>query len=361
MARTIRDEVEKARGAADIHIHQRIDYPQMLIEIDRSKAELLGLDVRDVFQTVTTVLNSSIQVDRNFWIDLQSGNQYFIAVQYAEKTDFQLEEVKNIPITGPRSGEVVKLGTLVNFRRLDDGPAEVSHDNLSPVYSIMVGTEGRDIGSLADSIGKKIRKLDRPKGMIVLMKGEYERMNESFGNLGFGLFLASILVYLLMVAQFRSYVSPLIIMFTVPLGLIGVFWTLYLTNTTLNVQSCMGVIFMVGIVVSQSTLVVDFANKQRDQGATVREAIITAATLRLRAVLMTFLATFLDLLPIAIGVGKGSEANIPLGRAVVGGLLCSNFLSLFIVPIMYTLLNRDLVPAAHTTASGMASGEVEPV
>jgi multidrug efflux pump subunit AcrB len=286
-------------------------------------------------------------VDRNFWIDLQSGNQYFIAVQYAEKTDFQLEEVMNIPITGPRSGEVVKLGTLVNFRRLDDGPAEVSHDNLSPVYSIMVGTEGRDIGSLADSIGKKVRKLDLPKGMIVVMKGEYERMNESFGNLGFGLFLASILVYLLMVAQFRSYVSPLIIMFTVPLGLIGVLWTLYLTSTTLNVQSCMGVIFMVGIVVSQSTLVVDFANKQRDQGATVREAIVTASTLRLRAVLMTFLATFLDLLPIAIGVGKGSEANIPLGRAVVGGLLCSKFLSLFIVPIMYTLFNRDPVPAAH--------------
>jgi multidrug efflux pump subunit AcrB len=150
-----------------------------------------------------------------------------------------------------------------------------------------------------------------------------------------------VLVYLLMVALFRSYLSPFIIMFAIPLGLIGVLFTLFLTGTTLNVQSLMGVIFMVGIVVANSTLLVDFANKQRALGASVHKAIMTSAATRLRPILMTFLATFLALLPMAIGMGKGSEANVPLGRAVVGGLLTSTALNLFVVPILYTLFNRD--------------------
>jgi multidrug efflux pump subunit AcrB len=345
--REIRNLVAAVPGTADVRIHQRLDYPQMMIEIDRKKADTLGLDVRDVFQTVTTVLNSSIQVDRNFWIDPKSGNQYFIAVQYEEKPETKLEEVKNISLRGPRSNEVVKLGTLVQFRRLDAGPAEMIHDNLSNVVSILVNTEGRDIGSVAGDIREALRDVELPKGTVVRISGEYERMIDSFKNLGGGLALAAILVYLLMVAQFRSYLSPLIIMFAVPLGLIGVLFTLFLTRTTLNVQSLMGVIFMVGIVVANSTLLVDFANKQRGLGATVQKAIRTAAAIRLRPILMTFLATFLDLLPMAIGMGKGSEANVPLARAVVGGLLASTCLTLFVVPILYTLFNRDASAAVE--------------
>src|SRR5437870_12189590 len=166
-------------------------------------------------------------------------------------------------------------------------------------------------------------------------------MNESFSSLGKGLIMAAILVYLLMVPLFRSYLGPFIIMFTVPLGLIGVLAMLFVTHTTLNVQSEMGVIFLVGIVVSNGVLLVDFANKQRKLGATVQQAITTAAAIRYRPILMTFLATFLDLLPMAIGTGRGSEANIPLARAVVGGLLTSTFLTLLVVPIIYTLLNKD--------------------
>src|SRR5262249_16972138 len=178
-----------------------------------------------------------------------------------------------------------------------------------------------------------------PRGIRVSLKGEYSRMNESFGSLGFGLAMAAVLVYLLLVAQFRSYLGPLIIMFAIPLGLIGVLLTLFLTHTKLNVQSSMGVIFMVGIVIANSALLVDFANKQRKLGAPVREAILAAAAIRFRPILMTFLATFLDLLPMAVGFGKGSEANVPLARAVVGGLLTSTFLTLVVVPIMYTLVN----------------------
>lgn len=354
-ARMIRDKVARVRGTADVRIQQRIDYPQMMIEIDRKKSEFLGLDVRDVFQAVTTALNSSIQVDRNFWIDPASGNQYFIAVQYQEKPETRLEEVRSISIRGPNSSEAVKLGSLVQFKRLEAGPAEAIHYNLANVVSVMVNTEGRDIGSVAADIQRSIRDMDLPKGMVVRMSGEFQRMQESFGNLGFGLILASILVYLLMVAQFRSYLSPFIIMFAVPLGLIGVLLTLFVTHTTLNVQSLMGVIFMVGIVVANSTLLVDFANRQRDLGASVHKAITTAATIRLRPILMTFLATFLDLLPMALALGKGSEANAPLARAVVGGLLASTALTLFVVPIIYTLLNRDGAPAAATES--LTNGE----
>ena len=177
--------------------------------------------------------------------------------------------------------------------------------------------------------------------MRVKLRGEYERMNDSFRRLGIGLAMASVLVYLLLVALFRSWAGPFIIMFTVPLGLIGVLTMLFLTNTTLNVQSQMGVIFLVGIAVNNGVLLVDFANKQRQLGSSVYEAITTAAAIRFRLILMTFLATFLDLIPMAIGIGHGSEATVPLARAVVGGLLTSTFLTLVVVPILYTLLTRE--------------------
>ncbi len=350
-AREIRDRVATIPGTADVRILQRSDYPQMLIQIDRKKAQLLGLDVPEVFRTVTTALNSSVVVDRNFWLDPTNGNQYWIGVQYPEdRLHTNLQEVKNIALHSTRTGEVVKLGTIATFQRTA-APAELTHDNLANVISVMVNTDGRDIGGVASDVQARLADLELPRGMVVRMSGEFQRMNESFGNLGFGLILASVLVYLLMVAQFRSYLSPLIIMFAVPLGLIGVLITLYVTNTTLNVQSAMGVIFMVGIVVANSTLLVDFANRQRALGVTVHQAITAAAAIRLRPILMTFLATFLDLLPMAIGAAKGSEANAPLARAVVGGLLASTVLTLFVVPILYTVFNRDQVVSgkAHGT------------
>jgi len=340
-AREIRDRVLSVRGAVDVRIQQRFDYPQMMIKIDRAKANAHGLDVYEVFQTVTTVLNSSVTVDRNFWIDPRTSNQYWIGVQYPEKIDTKLQEVKNIPLTSSRSGEIVKLGTVVEFERLDSGPAELTHDDLVNVVSVMVNVEGRDIGSVSTDIRRKLKGLELPRGMVVELRGEYERMNESFGNLGLGLALASILVYLLMVALFRSFLTPFIIMFAVPLGLIGVLIMLFVTGTSLNVQSLMGVIFMVGIVVANSTMLIDFANKQRAEGMPVLKAIRAAAAIRLRPILMTFFATFLALIPMAIGLGKGSEANVPLGRAVIGGLISSTFLTLFVVPVLYTLMVRD--------------------
>ncbi len=220
-------------------------------------------------------------------------------------------------------------------------PVEINHASLQRVVNVLVNTENRDVGGVARDVARRIADLPVPKGARVDLKGEYGRMRESFSSIGFGLGMATVLVFLLMVPLFRSFVGPLIILFTVPLGLIGVLTTLFLTRTTLNVQSMVGVIFLVGIVVSNGVLLVDFANQRRRAGLTVREAITDAAATRLRPILMTFLATFLDLLPLAIGLGKGSESITPLARAVVGGLLTSTMLTLFVVPILYTLLIRE--------------------
>jgi multidrug efflux pump subunit AcrB len=360
LAQKIRDRVDGLRGAADVRIQQRLDAPLRIIDVNRQKAADAGLDMYQVINQVATALNSSAAIKRNFWIDYKTGNQYFVAVQYKEDPNLKLEDLLDVPATGTKPGHPAKLSTLVDIN-YGSAPVEVNHHSLARVFDVMVNTEGRDIGTLANAIQKQLKKVQAeewtaaggertpdssaglafPNGMRVNLQGEYSRMIDSFGSLGFGLVMAAVLVYLLLVALFRSYLGPFIIMFAVPLGLIGVLTMLFLTHTTLNVQSSMGVIFMVGIVVSNSVLLVDFANKQRALGLSVHGAITTAAAIRFRPILMTFLATFLDLVPMAIGLGRGSEANVPLARAVVGGLLTSTFLTLIVVPIMYTLLNKD--------------------
>lgn len=340
VAREIRDRVAGIRGTADVRVAQRLDAPYMVIEVDRQKAASVGLSARDVIMQVVAAMNSSASINRNFWIDTKTGNQYFVAVQYPEDPNMKLEDLENVFATGTNQSSPVSLSSLVQIQS-STSAVEINHVSLRRVCNVLVNTEHRDIGSVAGEISLRLKDLKVPEGMRVDLKGEYARMNESFRSLGAGLALAAILVYLLLVALFRSYLGPFIIMFTVPLGLIGVMTMLFLTRTSLNVQSEMGVIFLVGIVVSNGVLLVDFANRLRKEGATVHQAITTAASVRFRPILMTFLATFLDLIPMAIGMGKGSEANVPLARAVVGGLLSSTTLTLFVVPILYTLLIRE--------------------
>jgi multidrug efflux pump subunit AcrB len=331
------------RGAADTRILQRLDAPYLFIKVDRQRAASLELSAEDVIYQVVAALNSSVSINRNFWIDLKSGNQYFVAVQYEENPGMLLENVLNVVATGTKQPNPVKLSSLVTVER-DNGAVEVNHTSLYQTLNVLVNTENRDIAGVARDIEKRLKNLKVPKGLDWKLRGEYERMNRSFSKLSWGLAFAALLVYLLMVPLFRSYLGPFIIMFTVPLGLIGVLTMLFVTRTTLNVQSEMGVIFLVGIVVSNGVLLVDFANKQRQLGASVRQAITTAAAIRFRPIMMTFLATFLDLVPMAIGMGRGSEANVPLARAVVGGLLTSTCLTLFVVPILFTLLMREQKP-----------------
>jgi multidrug efflux pump subunit AcrB len=376
LATKIRNRVSNIKGVVDARVLQRLDAPYLVINVYREKAAAAGLSPADVIYQAVAAMNSSISIDRNFWIDVKSGNQYFVAVQYPENPSMALDDLLNVNVTSPNQKYPVKLSSLAEFMHRSSA-VEINHDSLQRVFNVQLNLEGRDIGHVAKDVEKTLKNLSTPEGMrwsehkgqhklvkdtsgqnasakppqtngVPLaegmswtMRGEYERMNESFWNLAKGLAGAAVLVYLLQVALFRSWVGPFIIMFTVPLGLIGVLAMLFVTKTSLNVQSEMGVIFLVGIAVNNGVLLVEFANKQRKSGHSVREAIITAAGIRFRPILMTFLATFLDLIPMAIGLERGSEANVPLARAVVGGLLTSTCLTFFVVPIMYTLLIKD--------------------
>ncbi len=397
LAKQIRNRVSTVKGVVDARVLQRLDAPYLFINVNRPKAAELGLSPADVINQAVAAMNSSISINRNFWVDTKTGNQYFVAVQYPEFPSMNINDLLNVEARGANQKTPVKLSEVASFERRQ-GAVEISHDSLTPVFNVQLNLEGRDIGHAGAEIKQALKGLKVPAGLhwetkidetskqeitrlakdlndgkeppqgthwergrdgvvkevkdsqgeAVIsegirwqMRGEYERMNESFVNLALGLAGAAVLVYLLQVALFRSWVGPFIIMFTVPLGLIGVLTMLLLTHTTLNVQSQMGFIFLVGIAVNNGVLLVEFANKQRKNGRSVKDAIVSAAGIRFRPILMTFLATFLDLIPMAIGLERGSEANVPLARAVVGGLLTSTCLTFFVVPILYTLLIKE--------------------
>jgi multidrug efflux pump subunit AcrB len=356
-ARRVKEAVRGVPGAADVRVLQRNDAPYLVIDVNRDKAASVGLSARDVVMQVVTAMNSSIALTRNFWIDPKSGNQYFIAVQYPDDPNFLLSDLSSIIATGTNQKDPVRLSSLVSIRDTTQA-VEFNHVGLKRIVDVLVNTEDRDIGSVAADIDRAVAPIraDLPEGVKIEMKGEYARMTESARSLGVGLALAAALVYLLMVPLMRSFVQPLIILAAVPLGLIGVLGILWATRTSLNVQSEMGVIFLVGIVVSQGVLLIDFANQLRKQGKRVQQAVREAAVTRFRPILMTFLATFLDLLPMALGLGRGSEALTPLARAVVGGLVTATALTLFVVPILFTLLIRD-----KPTTEGDAAPETVPL
>jgi CzcA family heavy metal efflux pump len=344
IAEKIKKIVESVPGAVDVRIQQRLDYPQIEVNVDRVKAAYVGLTQEDVVKNAVTTLNSSINFAPAFWIDHRNGNHYFLGAQYSEEEIKSFETLENIPITGANhNGSPVLLKNIATFERTT-APSEVNHLNISRVIDVFSNVSGRDIGSVASDIEKGLENLDVPSGYFVHMRGEVQTMRESFGSLGFGLFLAAVLVYLVMVVQFRSFLDPFIVMFAIPLGLIGVLLMLFLTGTSLNIQSIMGVIMMVGIVVSFSILLVDFANRLREEGINIEEAIVRAAGIRLRPILMTALAAVLGLTPMATVGG----VNTPLARAVIGGVLASTVLTLIVVPILYILLKGGKVEASET-------------
>lgn len=355
IARKLRESVSSIRGTVDVRVHQRDDAPYLVLDVDRVKAAKLGLSAEDVVLQVVVALNSSVSVSRNFWIDSQTGNQYFVGVQYPEDVDRKLDDVMGLPVKGAAQPAPVNLGSLVTPRR-KSGAVEINHAGLRRVTNLLVNIEGRDMASVAGEITTLVKTIDLPEGMRLQLKGEYGRMNDSFRQLSLGLVLAAILVYLLQVTLFRSWSGPLVIMSTVPLGFIGVLWMLYLTGTTLNVQSLMGVIFLVGIAVNNGVLLVDFANRSRPAGTSARDAICAAASVRFRPILMTFLATVLALTPMALGTGRGNEANVPLARAVVGGLFSSTFLTLFLVPVLYTIIVRKFNAVDPKVAGELGDG-----
>jgi multidrug efflux pump subunit AcrB len=363
IAEAIKAEVTRIDGVVDARIIQRLDYPEYIIDVDRAKVADLGLNQAEVMKNVVAALNSSIQFyKKNFWIDPVSKNQYFVGVQYFEEDIDSVETLLDVPVTGLAQDKPIPLRNIATLRRATV-PTEITHNNLQSTVDLTMGVSGRDLGHVADDVARVVARFgvkqpdgswvpydpgDRSaerkpiKGATLELSGEYSRMQETFRSLGFGLILATMLIYFLMAALFKSYVTPLVILFAVPLGLVGVVTMLYLTDTAINVQSLLGVIFMVGIVVSNTVLLVDFAQNLRVQeGLTPDQAIRKAASIRARPVLMTALAAFFALIPMALAMARGSEANAPLGRAVIGGILAGLVTTLFVVPSLYSRVVRD--------------------
>src|SRR5438876_6042465 len=354
IAREIVQAAAAVPGTADVRIAQRLDYPQLSLDIDRTKAAFLGLNTVEAVKNIVTSLNSSVSFSPAFWIDERNGNHYFVGAQYPEDRIRSLDTLLDIPITGAlqqRAGAAMQKLFRPGPDGLDNNsatrpvlirnvasvsrtfaPTEVSHHNISRVIDVFADLDGRDVGSVSAAIEKTLAQKKWPEGYTVGMRGEASSMRESFRGLAFGFLLAVVLIYFVMVPLFRSFLDPLIVMLAVPLGLIGVLAILFATGTTLNIQSFMGTIFMVGIAQSNSTLLVEFANRLREQGRPVRAAVVEAAQTRLRPILMTAGAALLALAPAAF---NSADASAPLARAVIGGLAASTLLTLFVVPLLY--------------------------
>ena len=361
IAEKIAREIREVPGATDVRIAQRLDYPTVEVTVDRVKSAYLGLSMEDVIKNLVTATNSSVNFDPAFWIDNRNGNHYFIGAQYTEVALNSFETIRDIPLTGPGNRAVTTLRNVATLER-STGPAVINHRDITRVIDIYADVgPGRVLGDVVNDIEDRLatdneiapaaRESSRGKyfevtgpdyqgkGYSYTMSGEIQVMQNSFSQFGLGLFLAIVLVYLIMVGQFRSFLDPLIVLVAVPLGLIGVALTLFITGSNLNIQSFMGIIMMVGIVVEYSILLVDFANRRVGEGVSVETAVREAGVVRLRPIMMTSLTTVLALVPMALGLG-GGESNIPLARAIIGAVLAASVLSLFIVPLIYVKIKR---------------------
>ena len=333
-------------GATDVQIAQALDYPQLDIRVDRTKARLLGLSQEAVAKSILTAYGSSLGYNSTIWIDPKSGTDFFMGVQYENNTAKSLQDIHNIPLSieGPDGPVTVPLSNVATVSRVNI-PAEISHYNIARVNDVYVNVDGRDVGSVAADVERELEKLKLPAGVSTTLRGPVTTMRSGAQSLGIGIVVAAILVYLVMLAQFRSFVDPLIIMLAVPLGLTGVIGILFITSTTINIQSMMGTLMMIGVVVNNSILLVEFANQLRERGYSVRDAAVSAASIRLRPILMTAGVLIASMLPLSFHLAPGGEAMIPLARALIGGMLVSTVLTLFLVPCVYTLVKRDRQPA----------------
>jgi len=327
------------KGVSDIYVPQDMDYPGLLMNVDRARAAELGLSPQEVVDNVITALTSDVMIAPSYWVDPRSGNNYFVTVQYPENTVKTIQDLQSMPLRAPN----VKLPTYLNQVASIESiptPTEVDHYQLERVMDIYVAPSGEDLGGPRSEVNKIVEGLHLPSNIRVDVRGLVVTMDSSFKSFGYGLLLAILLVYLILVAQFSSFVDPFLIVLAVPTGLTGVMITLATTGTTLNIQSLMGVVMLQGMVVSNSILIVDFSNVLRAEGLALREAVVKACRIRLRPILMTSLATVVGLLPMAFKLETGSEAYAPLARAIIGGLLTSIVLTLFIVPAAYLLIYR---------------------
>ena len=332
-------EVRALPGVSDVLVPQDLDYPSLRLDIDRERASLVGLSEKEVVTNVITALTSNQMIAPSYWVDPRTGNDYMLTVQYPEGQVRSMSDLRQIPLRGAGGANPTPLDSVVRIQPIQ-APTEVDHYQLRRVIDVYVAPSGEDLGRLAASIDRIVARTKTPEGVRVDLRGSIQGMRASFRSLGLGLILATALVYLILVAQFSSFIDPLIILLAIPPGLVGSLALLLLSGSTLNVMSWMGLIMMVGIVVSNSILIVDFTRILRREGLSIGEAVVGASRIRLRPILMTSLATVIGLIPMALKLGTGAEAYAPLAQSIIGGLLLSVAATVYLVPAAYRLLHR---------------------
>ena len=374
-ATEIAHEIAQVPGAVDVQVHQMIHAPELRLNVDRTQAEQIGLQQQQVANAALISLASSGQEAPNFWLNFQNGVTYNVAVQTPQYCMDTLDELRNTPVSLSGTSRPELLGNLATITR-SESPEIMNHYNVQPVYDILANAQGRDLGGIGDDIGKIIGRfqpkpgivrsfatsiglgglLDKfhlfmvpppklPRGTTVTIRGQVKSMNSSFLGLGAGILGAIVLVYFLMVVNFQSWTDPFIIITALPGAMCGIIWMLFVTGTTLSVPSLMGAIMAIGVATSNSILLVTFANDERKEGKSALEAALSAGHTRLRPVIMTALAMVIGMLPMSLGLGEGGEQNAPLGRAVIGGLLVATIATLFLVPVIYSLLRTKDITA----------------
>jgi multidrug efflux pump subunit AcrB len=327
-------------GTADLRIQQAFDQPYLHIDVDRTRAQQVGFTQRDVATNLLISLSGSFQTSPTFWLDPRNGVSYSIAAQTPQYRVDSLQALENIPISGPNSRTPEILASLASFNR-GSGMGVVSHYDIQPVIDIFGSAQGRDLGGVARDIYRVVGQLkkDLPRGSQVIIRGQIDTMRSSYTGLLSGLVFSIILVYLLIVVNFQSWLDPFIIISALPAALAGIAWFLFVTHTTLSVPALTGSIMCMGVATANSILVVSFAKEQMEEGHDSASAALQAGFTRFRPVLMTAMAMIIGMVPMALGLGEGGEQNAPLGRAVIGGLLFATVATLFFVPIFFSVVH----------------------
>jgi multidrug efflux pump subunit AcrB len=352
-ARRLAHDIARIPGAVDVRVQQVMDAPELRFDVDRIKAQQMGLTQHDIASDLLISLSSSGQTAPNFWVDPRNGVQYNVSVMTPQYKMGSIDALQNTPITTPGQTQPQMFGNLTTASR-DVAAAVVNHYNVQPVFDVYASADRRDLGGVARDVDAIVSRAQStlPRGSQIVVRGQVQSMRDSFTGLGLGILFAIMLVYIILVVNFQSWLDPLIIIMALPGALAGIVWMLYVTHTTFTVPSLMGAIMAMGVATANSVLLITFADDQRQTGRTAAEAAVDAGFARLRPVCMTALAMVIGMLPMALGLGEGGEQNAPLGRAVIGGLLVATFFTLVVVPLIYSVLRRNTAAESEFGLAG---------
>src|ERR1700751_3401082 len=347
VANDLAGKIRSVAGAVDVRVEEPTNAPELNINVDRTKASILGITQKMAIDSVLDALSGSFQTSPNFWVDPKNGVSYSINGQVPQYQINSLDAIRNLPILGSNTGSFQILGNVAHISRSQTSPV-VDHYNIRPVINIYANVDGKDLGYVSGQVNHLVQQASHklPRGSFIDLRGHVLTMQDSFVSLGLGLIFSNVLIYLLMVVNFHSWIDPLIIITALPCALAGIVWMLFITGTTLSVPALMGAIMCMGVATANSVLVVTFAKEELDRHHDSYQAALQAGYIRIRPVLMTALAMIIGMVPMALGLGESGEQNAPLGRAVIGGLALATFGTLFVVPVIYPFLRRG-PPTLH--------------